>query len=74
MTTAYTRGRRALSSAEKPENYDEGKGQRLRREMEIYRVTPDQAREKAKEGFYMPDEPSNKAIKYLNRGHTVAVT
>ena len=74
MTTAYNRGRRAMPSAEKPENYDEGKGQRTRREVEIYRMTPDQAREKAKEGFYMPDKPSNKAIKYLNRGHSVTVT
>ena len=74
MTTGYSRGRRAVSSAEVPGNYDEGKGQRQRRINEIYRMTPEQAREKAKEGFNMPDKPSKRAIEYLKRGHTVTVT
>jgi len=39
MTTGYSRGRRALSSAEVPYNYRPGAGQQLRREVEEHRRT-----------------------------------
>ena len=46
MTTAYSRGRRALSSAEVPYYYRPGAGQHLRREIEEHRRTlPGQLRQ-----------------------------
>jgi hypothetical protein len=39
MTSAYSRGRRALSSAEVPYNYRPGAGQQFRREIEQGRRT-----------------------------------
>ena len=65
MTSAYSRGRRALSSAEVPYNYRPGAGQQLRREVEEHRKTlPGRIRQyqqdkdkMAEPPKYIPGEP-----------------
>ena len=78
MTTAYSRGRRALSSAEVPYNYRPGAGQQFRREIEESRRTlPGRVRQMQEDkgkGIERPEYPSEKAQEYIKRGKPVVFT
>ena len=76
MTTAYSRGRRAVSSAEVPGNYEPGRGQQFRRENEEHRRTlPGRIRQMEEDkGKGIPMKPSDKGIKIIERGDPYAIT
>ena len=78
MTTGYSRGRRAVSSAEVPGNYQLGRGQQFRRETEEHRRTlPGRIRQMQEDkgkGIEQPEYPSKKAQEYMKRGKPVVFT
>jgi len=76
MTTGYSRGRRAISSAEVPGNYRLGQGQQFRREIEESRRTlPGRIRQMEEDkGKGIPMEPSKKGIKIIERGDPYDIT
>ena len=75
MTTGYSRGRRAISSAEVPGNYELGRGQQFRRENEEKRKTlPGRLRQMEEDkGKGIPMKPSKKGIKIIERGDPYAI-
>lgn len=76
MTTGYSRGRRAISSAEVPRNYELGRGQQFRRANEEKRRTlPGRLRQMEEDkGKGIPMKPSEKGIKVIERGDPYAIT
>ena len=76
MTTGYSRGRRAVSSAEVPGNYRLGRGQQFRREIEEQRRTlPGRIRQMEEDrGKGIPVKPSKKGVKIIERGDPLAIT
>jgi hypothetical protein len=78
MSSGYVKGRRAMSSAEKPENYRPGQGQQIRRtQEEFYRTLPGQLRQMQEDkgkGIERPEYPSKKAQEYKKRGKPVVFT
>lgn len=78
MSSGYAKGRRAMSSAEKPENYQLGRGQQYRREIEEHRRTlPGQIRQMQEDkgkGIELPEYPGKKAQEYMRRGKPVVFT
>jgi len=78
MSSGYAKGRRAMSSAEKPENYRPGQGQQIRRvQEEFYRTLPGQLRQMQEDkgkGIERPEYPSKKAQEYKKRGKPVVFT
>ena len=76
MSSGYAKGRRAMSSAEKPENYQLGRGQQFRREIERSRRTlPGRIRQMEEDkGKGIPMKPSKKGIKIIERGDPYAIT
>lgn len=76
MSSGYAKGRRAMSSAEKPENYQLGRGQQFRREVEESRRTlPGRIRQMEEDkGKGIPLEPSKEGIKLIKRGKHLAIT
>ncbi len=78
MTSAYSRGRQALSSAEKPENYQRGQGQQFREYNEERRKTlPGRIRQMQEDkgkGIERPEYPSKKAQEYKKQGKPVVFT
>ena len=78
MSSGYVKGRRAMSSAEKPENYRPGQGQQIRREQEeFYRTLPGRLRQMQEDkgkGIEQPEYPSKKAQEYKKQGKPVVFT
>ena len=76
MSSGYAKGRRAMSSAEKPENYELGRGQQFRRENEEQRRTlPGRLRQMEEDrGKGIPMKPSKKGIKVIESGGLYAIT
>ena len=76
MSSGYVKGRRAMSSAEKPENYQQGRGQQFREYNEERRRTlPGRLRQMQEDkGKGIPMKPSKKGIKIIERGDPYAIT
>jgi hypothetical protein len=78
MSSGYVKGRRAMSSAEKPENYRPGQGQQIRRvQEEFYRTLPGRIRQMQEDkgkGIEQPEYPSKKAQEYKKQGKPVVFT
>ena len=76
MSSGYAKGRKAMSSSEKPENYRPGQGQQIRRaQEEFYKTLPGRLRQMQEDkGKGIPMKPSRKGIKIIERGDPYAIT
>ena len=78
MSSGYVKGRKAMPSSEKPENYRPGQGQQIRRmQEEFYKTLPGRLRQMQEDkgkGIERPEYPSKKAREYQKRGRPVMFT
>ena len=76
MSSGYAKGRKAMPSSEKPENYRPGQGQQIREaQEEFYKTLPGRLRQMQEDkGKGIPMKPSRKGIKIIERGDPYAIT